>query len=385
MKYMKIKTYLFLYELRSLLYNPSTYLFQFIFITGINTFIFLVSDFFNSDYASPRLLLIIFPWICLLLVPALTMRIWGISVNNNEFELIRSFPVSDWQIIFSKFFSIFTVLVLTLLLLFPFIITIYYLGNPDDGIIITTFLTCILVIFFYISLSLFLSSLIADPVGSFTISLMVSFFLVIFGWNSLHKFLDNFFPVFVIDIFKVFSPITWIDFLITGRINFQSVYYFIVFPLLFILSTKFSLDLKYYNSLKLLKKPFIFLFIIFLASIFLFIKIIPLNYSIDLTDNKIYSLSNKSDKILKNIPKNIEVNLFWSKSETSVPSEINSYGNYISDFLYQLSESYNFKFITIDPIIDTDAELKAKLSRIPKIPMTSGSAIKEDKNNESDI
>ena len=164
MKYMKIKLYLFsnlfLYELKSLLYNPSTYLFQFIFITGINIFIFLVSDFFNSDYASPRLLLIIFPWICLLLVPALTMRIWGISVNNNEFELIRSFPVSDWQIIFSKFFSIFTVLVLTLILLFPFVITIYYLGNPDNGIIITTFFSCILVIFFYISLSLFLSSLV---------------------------------------------------------------------------------------------------------------------------------------------------------------------------------------------------------------------------------
>ena len=105
---MKNKIYLFsnlfLYEFKSLLYNPSTYLFQFIFITGINIFIFLVSDFFNSDYASPRLLLIIFPWICLLLVPALTMRIWVISVNNNEFELIRSFPVSDWHIIFSKFY-----------------------------------------------------------------------------------------------------------------------------------------------------------------------------------------------------------------------------------------------------------------------------------------
>ena len=203
---MKNKPYLFsnlfLYELKSLLYNPSTYLFQLIFITGINIFIFLVSDFFNSDFASPRLLLIIFPWTCLLLVPALTMRIWGISVNNNEFELIRSFPVSDWHIIFSKFFSIFTILVLSFLLLFPFIITIYYLGNPDDGIIITTFISCILVIFFYISLSLFLSSLVPDPVGSFTISLMVSFFLVLFGWNSFHEFLNNFFPIFVIEIFK---------------------------------------------------------------------------------------------------------------------------------------------------------------------------------------
>ena len=46
---------LFLHELKSLLYNPSTYLFQLIFITGINIFIFLVSDFFNSDYASPRI------------------------------------------------------------------------------------------------------------------------------------------------------------------------------------------------------------------------------------------------------------------------------------------------------------------------------------------
>lgn len=363
---------LFLYELKSLLYNPSTYLFQLIFITGINVFIFLVSDFFNSDFASPRLLLIIFPWTCLLLVPALTMRIWGINVNNNEFELIRSFPVSDWHIIFSKFFSIFTILVLSFLLLFPFIITIYYLGDPDDGIIITTFFSCILVIFFYLSLSLFLSSLVSDPVGSFTISLLVSFFLVILGWNSFHKFLDNFFPIFVIEIFKVLSPITWTNFLITGRINFQSIYYFIVFPLLFILFSKFSLELKYYNSLKLIKKPLIYLSIIFLACIFLFIKIRSLNYSIDLTDNKIYSLSDKSEMILENTSKDLELNLFWSKSETSVPTEINSYGNYISNFLYQISEEYNFKLNLIDPIIDTDAELRAKISRIPKIPMTSG-------------
>ena len=132
---------------------------------------------------------------------------------------------------------------------------------------------------------------------------MVSFFLVLFGWNSFHKFLDNFFPIFVIEIFKVFSPITWTNFLITGRINFQSIYYFIVFPLLFMLFTKFSLELKYYNSLKLLKKPFIYLSIIFLACIFLFIKIKSLNYSIDLTDNKIYSLSDKSEKILENTSK----------------------------------------------------------------------------------
>ena len=168
------------------------------------------------------------------------------------------------------------------------------------------------------------------------------------------------------------SPITWTDFLITGRINFQSIYYFIVFPLLFILFTKFSLELKYYNSLKLLKKPLIYLSIIFLACIFLFIKIKSLNYSIDLTDNKIYSLSDKSEKILENTSKDLELNLFWSKSETSVPSEINSYGNYINEFLYQISEEYNFKLNLIDPIIDTDAELRAKISRIPKIPMTSG-------------
>ena len=88
--------------------------------------------------------------------------------------------------------------------------------------------------------------------------------------------------------------------------------------------------------------------------------------------NTLYQSLCGENGYLKDIPENIEVNLFWSKSETSVPSEINSYGNYISDFLYQLSESYNFKFNTIDPIIDTDAELKAKISKIPKIPMTSG-------------
>ena len=89
----------------------------------------------------------------------------------------------------------------------------------------------------------------------------------------------------------------------------------------------------------------------------------PLNYSIDLTDNKIYSLSDKSDKILKNTPKDLELNLFWSKSETSVPSEINSYGNYISDFLYQLSEVYNFEFNIIDPIIELE-RLKRELDKL---------------------
>ena len=145
-----------------------------------------------------------------------------------------------------------------------------------------------------------------------------------------------------------------------------------MFPLLFLLFTKFSLELKYRNSLKLLKKPLIYLSIIFLACVFLFIKIKSLNYSFDLTDNKIYSLSDKSEKILENTPKDLELNLFWSKSETSVPSEINSYGNFINEFLYQISEEYNFKLNLIDPIIDTDAELRAKISRIPKIPMTSG-------------
>ena len=86
---MKNKSYLFanlfLYELKSLLYNPSTYLFQLIFITGINIFIFLVFDFFNSAEID-------FPYAC---IPDFILEYiddLGIAVIAPMLEMITILP-----------------------------------------------------------------------------------------------------------------------------------------------------------------------------------------------------------------------------------------------------------------------------------------------------
>ena len=87
-----------------------------------------ISDFYHTDEASSRLLVVFLPWLNMILVPALTMSMWADDQEKKEMDLVYSLPISHFSIVVGKYLAVCLILLITLFLTFPFIITIYYLG-----------------------------------------------------------------------------------------------------------------------------------------------------------------------------------------------------------------------------------------------------------------
>lgn len=119
------------------------------------------------------------PWFFLFLVPALSMNSFSEEVDKGTFQLLRSLPVSIWQILISKIVSLVTVVLITLVPSNLFVYTIGHLGLPrnnfDSSLIVGGYLSLILLNFCFICLGVFASSLTKKQPAAFLLGLVFNF------------------------------------------------------------------------------------------------------------------------------------------------------------------------------------------------------------------
>src|SRR6186997_139437 len=120
--------------------SPVAYVFIVIFLLLTGFFTFMVSDFFDRGQAGLEMFFAWHPWLYLFLVPAVGMRMWSEERRLGTIELLLTMPVTPWQAIVGKFLASWLVLALALVLTFPIVITVNYLGNPDNGVIVTGYI-----------------------------------------------------------------------------------------------------------------------------------------------------------------------------------------------------------------------------------------------------
>src|SRR3972149_2078758 len=123
-------------ELGSYFSSPVAYVFIVIFLILTGFFTFMVGNFFARNEASLASFFLWHPWLFLFLVPAAGMRLWSEERRLGTLELLLTMPVTAWQAIVAKFLASWLVLLIALALAFPVWITVNWLGNPDNGVII---------------------------------------------------------------------------------------------------------------------------------------------------------------------------------------------------------------------------------------------------------
>src|SRR5208283_1843392 len=122
-------------ELAAYFTSPIAYVFLVIFLLLCGLFTFFVSRIFDTGEAS--LVMPFFywhPWFYLFLVPAVGMRLWAEERRVGTIELLLTMPITAWQAIVGKFLASWLFLALALALSFPVVITVNYLGHPDNGV-----------------------------------------------------------------------------------------------------------------------------------------------------------------------------------------------------------------------------------------------------------
>ena len=161
----------------------------FLLINGIFLFMLQESSIFEYGYATLDKFFELAPWVLLFLVPAITMRSLSEEFKAGTFEILKTKPLTQWQIVLGKYTAILLVLGFVIVPTFIYIITIKSLsasGSIDSGGIIGSYIGLFLLAGVFAAISLCCSSFTNNAVVAFLISAFVCLILY-FGFNALSR------------------------------------------------------------------------------------------------------------------------------------------------------------------------------------------------------
>ncbi|MDH5752553.1 MAG: ABC transporter permease subunit [Deltaproteobacteria bacterium] len=214
-------------ELLSYFRSPVAYVFIIIFLIATTGCTFYLGNFYHSNEASLEAFFFFHPWLFLIFIPAVGMRLWAEDRRQGTIEILLTLPVSAMDAVLAKFIAAWAFLGLTLLLTFPMVFTVFYLGDPDGGVIFSGYLGSFLMGGAYLAISCFTSALTKNQVVGFITSFIICLVLVLLGWGVLTKTLIDFFPVWLADTITQFSFTTHYEGMRKGLIDIRDIIYFL--------------------------------------------------------------------------------------------------------------------------------------------------------------
>lgn len=207
--------------------SPVAYVFLISFLLLSVLLAFFVGQFFKAGIASLESFFSLLPWVFVVFVPAVGMRLWSEEKRTGTAELLFTLPVTTIEAVFGKFLAAWAFLSIAILLSFPLAITVGYLGNPDWGVMAVSYLGAILMAAGYLSIACVTSAFTKNQVISFVISFIACLILVLLGWSIFNGIMEQGLPVWLVDVLSNFSFITHFDAFTKGIVDPKDVVFFL--------------------------------------------------------------------------------------------------------------------------------------------------------------
>ena len=222
-------------ELMAYFASPVAYVFIVIFLLLTGFFTFMLGGFFERQEAALNNSFFIWhPWLYLFLVPAVGMRLWSEERRQGTMELLLTMPITTWQAIVGKFLASWVFLAIALALTFPIAITVNYLGSPDNGVILCSYVGSLLLGGGYLAVSCMTSAMTRNQVISFILSVVICFMLILVGFPPVTNFLNNViglgqsaFGQKVVETVTAFSVMTHFDGFQRGVVDSRDFIFFL--------------------------------------------------------------------------------------------------------------------------------------------------------------
>lgn len=213
-------------ELRSYFATPVAYVFIVIFLLLSGSFTFYLGGFYQRGQADLEPFFSFHPWLYLFLVPAVAMRLWAEERKTGTIELLLTLPITMWQAVLGKFLAAWAFVGVALALTFPIWITVNYLGDPDNGVIVTSYIGSFLMAGAFLAIGACISATTRNQVIAFILTVVVCFLLLLAGYPLVLDFFRSFAPQAVVDAISGLSFLTHFDAISKGVIDLRDLIYF---------------------------------------------------------------------------------------------------------------------------------------------------------------
>ncbi len=223
--------------------TPIAFVFLIIFLFSIGVFTFYIGNFFNNGTADLSVFFGFQPWLYLFLIPALAMRLWAEEKRSGSIELLLTLPLPVWATVLGKFLAAWVFAGLALALTFPIWITINYLGHPDNGVILASYLGSFLMAGAYLSIGAAISAATSNQVIAFVITLVVCFLFTVAGASAVMDAFQGWAPPALVDVVSSFSFLTHFSAITAGVIDLRDAIFFFSVIGLFLYANVLIIDM----------------------------------------------------------------------------------------------------------------------------------------------
>ena len=215
-----------------------------IFVALTSAFAFYVGNLFARGQADLLPFFQYHPWLYLMLVPAVAMRLWAEERKSGTIELLMTLPIAPWQAILGKFLAAWAFIGVALVLTFPIWITVNVLGSPDNGVIFASYIGSFLMAGAYLAIGSFISALTKNQVIAFIVAALICFLFLMAGLNLVLGFVRDWAPTFIVSGLESMSFLSHFQQITKGVISLSTLIFYFTLIAFFLFANTLAIEQK---------------------------------------------------------------------------------------------------------------------------------------------
>lgn len=224
--------------------TPLAYVFIVIFLALAGSVTFFLGNFFTRGQADLEPFFAFHPWLYLFLVPAISMRLWAEERKSGTIELLLTLPLTRMQAVLGKFLAAWLFTGLALALTFPLWITVNFLGRPDNGVIVSSYLGSWLMAGSFLAIGSCMSALTRNQVIAFILTVVVCFLFVLSGFPLVLDAVSAWAPRVLVDGIAAMSFLTHFNSVARGVIGLRDLLFFLSLVVVWLAATALVIEMK---------------------------------------------------------------------------------------------------------------------------------------------
>lgn len=241
---MKQTLVLFKRELRGYFATPVAYVFICVFLMLTGVFTFYIGNFYDRRQADLQPFFNYHTWLFLFLIPAISMRLWAEERKSGTIELLMTLPITMAQAVTAKYLAAWAFTGIALFLTFPMWITVTYLGEPDHGVIIASYIGSFLMAGGYLAVGALVSAFTKNQVIAFVVTAVLCLLLVLAGFPMVLNFFKGWAPNVIVEGISSFSFMTHFNSITEGVIQAQDFFFFFSLIVACLIANAIVIELK---------------------------------------------------------------------------------------------------------------------------------------------
>lgn len=231
-------------ELAGYFATPVGYVFIVIFVALSAALPFYLGSFFSRGEATLESFFAFHPWLYLLLIPAVAMRLWAEERKSGTLELLMTLPVSTSEAVIGKFLAAWVFIAVALALTFPMWITVNVLGEPDNGVILASYIGSLLMAGAFLAIGSAMSALTRNQVVAFILAAAVCFMLTMSGLDLVLEAVRRLAPAAVVEFVSGLSFLSHFSAITKGLVDVRDLVFFASMIVFWLFATVVALDAK---------------------------------------------------------------------------------------------------------------------------------------------